>query len=362
VNRLICEDCGAAFGLGDPRWRCHCGGVLDLEFAASVDLNAIRAGRPTLWRYRGALPIEDDKNIVSSGEGFTPLVEMEWCGRKVFVKHDHLFRTGSFKDRGATVLISKLRELGILEVVEDSSGNAGCAIAAYSADAGIRCTIYVPEAADAAKITYMKGLGAKVLRVVGGREDAAAEALSAAKDTYYASHAWNPFFLHGTKTFAYEVCEQLGWRAPDTLVLPVGNGTLLLGAHIGLKDLLNLGIIDRMPKLIAAQAANCAPLYHAFKAGAERVPSIHTKPTIADGVAVASPVRGKQILEVVRATRGSFVAVEEAEIEKALNDTRERGFSIQPTSAVAIAGLSKYLSDSGPAEVIVTTFTGYRPG
>jgi threonine synthase len=362
MDRLRCTECTASFGLDDPVWRCDCGGVLSLEFEASFDLDAIRARKHTLWRYRDAIPIRDDRNIVSFDEGFTPLLEMECCGKKVFAKHDHLFRTGSFKDRGATVLVSRLRELGIPEVVEDSSGNAGCAIAAYCAEAGIRCTIFVPEAADTAKIAFMAEHGAVVLRVTGGREDAAAEALNAAQNTYYASHAWNPFFLHGTKTFAYEICEQLGWRAPDSVVLPVGNGTLLLGAYIGLKDLANLGIIDRMPRLIAVQAANCAPLYHAFKAGSDRSVRIQKRPTVADGVAVASPVRGKQILGAVRATQGSFIAVEEAEIQKALNDTRERGFSIQPTSAVAIAALSKYLSAAGPTEVIVTTFTGRQSG
>jgi threonine synthase len=144
VNRLTCAQCGETFSVSEPRWRCACGGPLDLEFSPKFDLKRIGARQATMWRYREALPLESDANIVSFDEGFTPLVPLQLDGREVLLKQDHLFPSGSYKDRGASLLISKAQELGVDAVVEDSSGNAGAAIAAYCARAGIRCEVYVP--------------------------------------------------------------------------------------------------------------------------------------------------------------------------------------------------------------------------
>ena len=160
------------------------------------------------------------------GEGFTPLEEIELDGHRVLLKIDYLFPTGSYKDRGATVLISKVKELGIRKVVEDSSGNAGSAIAAYCAKAGIECEIYVPQATSPEKLVQIQAYGATLKRVEGSREKTAEVAMGAASKFYYASHCWNPFFLHGTKTFAFEIWEQMDGKVPDVLILPVGHGTL----------------------------------------------------------------------------------------------------------------------------------------
>lgn len=304
------------------------------------------------------IPIEDEENIVSFDEGFTPLLETEFNGKTVFLKQDHLFPTGSFKDRGASVLISKVKELGIDDIVEDSSGNAGCAIAAYAAKANIRCDIFVPQKSSTGKLAQIKAYGAHLRQINGDREDAANAALQAAKQEYYASHAWNPFFLHGTKTFAFEVCEQLGWEAPDTVILPVGNGTLLLGAYLGFKELLKADIIKKLPKFIAVQVEACAPLYLAFKKDLKVIPSVESKATPADGIAIAQPIRGKQILEAVRATEGLFLTVKNAEITQALEESCSQGYYIEPTAAATIAGLHKYLSQSPSDQELVTVLTG----
>ncbi len=259
MGHLYCGKCEVKYKLDDPRWRCDCGSYLDIEFKPSFDPVAISTGPRNLWRYRGAIPIRDDANIVSLSEGFTPLADMQIGNVKTKVKLDHLSPTGSFKDRGATVLVSRFKELGIGSVVEDSSGNAGSAIAAYCARAGIECTVFVPETARPEKVALIRSHGAEVKVVAGGREDAADAAMEAAESTYYASHAWNPFFLQGTKTFAYEICEELAWRAPGAVVLPVGNGTLLLGASIGFKELLAAGFIDTMPELIASTVLAVRP-------------------------------------------------------------------------------------------------------
>jgi threonine synthase len=332
---------------------------LDLEFSPDIDPARIAGRKPTLWRYREALPIELDESIVTFEEGFTPLLPVTFSGRTVLVKQEHLFPTGSYKDRGASVLISKVRELGVRSVVQDSSGNAGCSVAAYCARAGIRCEIFVPEGTAAAKLVQIGHTGARLHLVPGTREDTARAAIEAAGTRYYASHCWNPFFLHGTKTFAYEVCEQLGWRAPDTVVLPAGNGTLVLGASIGFGELCTAGIIPRTPRIVGVQAAACAPLFHAWKSGHSTVAAIRKGHTIAEGIAIAEPVRGPQVIRAIVSSGGEMMTVEEEEIAGALKVVCRQGFSIEPTSAAVIAGLLKYLPRSSGEEVIVSAFTGH---
>ena len=200
-------------------------------------------------------------------EGFTPLEEIAFDGNRTLMKIDYLFPTGSYKDRGATVLMSKMKEWGVQKVVEDSSGNAGSAIAAYCAKAGIECEIYVPQYTSSEKTVQIQAYGATLRKVQGSRERTAEVAMEAASKIPYASHCWNPFFLHGTKTFAFEVWEQMDWKAPDVLVLPIGHGTLFLGAYIGFKELKEAGMIKRIPRLVGVQSASCAPLYRAFKRG-----------------------------------------------------------------------------------------------
>jgi threonine synthase len=340
------------------RWRCDCGSFLDLEFKPKFPIKKIWKRSPTLWRYREAIPILQDEHILSMGEGFTPLEETEFNGHRVFLKIDYLFPTGSYKDRGATVLVSKLRELGIRKVVEDSSGNAGSAIAAYCARAGIECEICVPQSTSSGKLIQIQAYGATVKKVEGSREKTAEVAMETASKIYYASHCWNPFFLHGTKTFAFEIWEQIGWKAPDVLVLPVGHGTLFLGAYIGFKELNEAGKVERIPRLVGIQSAACAPLYQAFKKGWKENFPIEKKETMAEGIAIANPVRGRQILGAIRETGGKVLTVTEKEIGVALKEMSRKGHFIEPTSAATIAGLKKYLSQKMQKEIVVSTLTG----
>ncbi|MES2561055.1 MAG: threonine synthase [Bacteroidota bacterium] len=341
-----------------PLWQSPEGNLLDIHFLAQFPLTKISSRPPNLWRYREAIPILSDVAIVSLNEGFTPLLNLTFNGNAVGVKQEQLFSTGSYKDRGATVLMSKVKELGIQQVVQDSSGNAGCAIAAYAAAASVGCTIYLQQDTSPAKIAQMKAYGAHIEFVNGSREDVAEVTLKAARAQYYASHSWNPFFFQGTKTFAYEVCEQLGWQAPDSVVLPAGNGTLVIGCYIGFMDLLHAGIIDKMPKLIAVQSEHCAPLAAAFANNQTAYTEITSKPTIAEGIAIAKPIRGNQILQYVTESKGSFITVTEAEIKAAWKDCAAKGFYIEPTSAATIAGLMKYM-EGFPNEKIVSLFSGH---
>src|SRR3990172_7394069 len=330
------------YPMNDPRWRCDCGDLLNVCFRARFDREKIVRRKPTMWRYREALPIDDDNHVVSFEEGMTPMIPFDLGAGSLLLKLEQLFPTGSYKDRGAAVLISKAKEMGIARVVEDSSGNAGCAIAAYAAKAGIECEILVPESTSPGKLAQILLYGSALRRIPGSRENTANAALAAAKDTYYASHSWNPFFFEGTKTFAYEVWEQMGFRAPDALILPVGNGTLLIGSFLGFRELKENGLADKIPRHIAVQAENCAPLLAMFRNNLDTVPRIETRETIAEGVAIAAPVRGKEIVEIVRETGGEVVAVSDAEVENALVLLGRKGLYVEPTSALPVAAFLKY--------------------
>jgi len=356
-GKLFCSNCRRSYAFHPMRWKCDCGSFLDLEFEPKFPMRKILKRGPTLWRYREALPIAREESIVSMGEGVTPLETMDFEGRRVLIKVDYLFPTGSYKDRGATLLISKAKEQGVRKVVEDSSGNAGSAVAAYCARAGMTCEIYVPATTSPGKLVQIGAYGARVQKIEGSREKAAEAAMEAASSLYYASHCWNPFFLHGTKTFAYEVCEQMGWESPETLVLPVGHGTLFLGAYLGFRELREAGIVRSIPKMVGVQSAACAPIYLASKKGSQEIASIKERETIAEGIAIVKPVRGRQILEVIRETGGEMLTVTEEEIKVALKKMGQRGHLIEPTSAATVAGLRKYLKDIKDSS-IVSTLTG----
>ncbi len=356
AGQLICQQCAAIYERHDLRWRCDCGGVLDLDFRPTFDLSQIAARRPTMWRYREAIPVWDETSVVSFDEGFTPLLPFEWNGRTVWLKQDHLFSTGSYKDRGAAVLISHACELGIQRVVEDSSGNAGCAIAAYCAHAGIECAIYAPNSTSPAKLAQIEAYGATLRLTPGRRENAAQAVQQAAKTTFYASHVWNPFFLHGVKTVAFEICEQLGWQCPDVLIVPVGNGTLLLGVFIGFGELMQAGVIARMPRLVGVQAARCAPLSRMFHGSTEPAAS---GDTLAEGIAIAEPARAAQIVEAVRRSNGTFLTVSEDDIRTAWQQMGRRGIYIEPTAAATLAGVSHHLETATSDALIVSVLTGH---
>ncbi|MEO0136252.1 MAG: threonine synthase [candidate division WOR-3 bacterium] len=355
---LICRTCKKSYPDYKSLWQCHCGGILDLEITSLLPRRELSRRAISLWRYREMLPLKDDKNIISFNEGFTPLVEIPIEKKTVLFKMDFLFPTGSFKDRGASVLVSKIKELGIKKVLIDSSGNAGSAVSAYCAKAGIECTVLVPENTSEEKLNQIKAYGAKLYIVQGDRDETARVALKLSEKIYYASHYYNPYFLHGTKTFAYEIVEQLNWKAPDAIVLPIGNGTLLLGAYIGFKELLNQKLIKKMPKLIGVQSQNCAPIYWMFKNNTNRIPEFTIKPTIADGISVGRPPRAVQIISAIKESEGIIFTVSEKEIKQALKEIYKLGIYIEPTSATAVAGVKRYLKITKKKELIVSTFTG----
>ncbi|HTZ27920.1 MAG TPA: pyridoxal-phosphate dependent enzyme [Streptosporangiaceae bacterium] len=349
---LACAACGLAYPLQDLAWRCaRCGGVLDLTgfTAAMPDPVVLKDRPPTLWRYAEALPVGDPGGV-SMGEGMTPLVSAPH-DVPVMLKVDYLMPTGSFKDRGAVLLVALARALGVSQMVADSSGNAGTAIAAYAARAGIACDVYVPGATSPGKVAQLRAYGATVHVVDGSREDTAAAAAVAADQpgVFYASHVYNPFFLHGTKTYVFEAWEQLGGRLPETMVLPVGNGTLVLGCYLGCRELLAQGLIGRPPAIVAVQAEGCAPLARAAALGLASPVDVPSGGTIAEGIAIARPARGAQILAAVAETGGSIVTVNDDQIRAAHADLALAGLYVEPTAAVCWAALRAGLAGNPAA-------------
>jgi len=364
---LRCSTCQRSYPLDTFAWRCACGGLFELEKERPFSKDKIKTNEPTLWRYRAMLPICNDENIVSLGEGFTPLVKIKIYGLEILCKLEFLAPTGSFKDRGTTVLVSMLKEGGIKSVAEDSSGNAAASLAAYCACAGIRCRLFVPARASPAKLAQISIYGAKLKKIKGPREDAARAAQLAVKKAtgsiYYASHYYNPFSLEGLKTFAYEVCEQLGWQAPHNLIFPTGHGTFLLGAYRGFRELVNAGIIKKLPRLFAVQAQACSPLYEAWQHGTEdTLPKAKWGETIAEGINIVKPPRFRQVLQAIKAAGGTVEFVSEEGIIEAQGDLAKCGLYVEPTAAVAIAGLRKLTRKRkriiAPDEITVIPLTG----
>ncbi|GAM12497.1 threonine synthase [Mesobacillus selenatarsenatis SF-1] len=329
-----------------------------------IDVTAWTNYPNTLWRYFEAMPFEKDSKTwesVTMGEGQTPLIILDPLEPDTYVKVDYLMPTLSFKDRGAAVLMAKAKELGVTKVIADSSGNAGTSIAAYAARCNIACDVYLSHTTSPKKIAQVKAHGATIKEIVGTREDIAEAAQKAVgeENTFYASHVYNPYFYEGTKTYVYEIYEQLK-EEPDSLIIPVGNGTLLLGAYYGFKELYDNKMIDKMPKMIAVQAANCAPLLNAYEKGNDRAEPVTNKGTLAEGIAIAAPVRSQQIIAAVRETNGEFIAIEEDEILNARTLLADKGFYVEVTTAANYAGYLKYKKSQGEKVIIPLCGAGIK--
>lgn len=364
---LRCSRCGRSYASSLDVWRCTCGGPLDLAGAPTLTVDAIAQRPAGVWRYRAILPDITEGRLVSLGEGGTPLIDAR-RSRGLKYKLEFLSPTGSFKDRGSTVLVSVLNALGARRVVEDSSGNAGASIAAYCSAAGITCDIYIPASTSPAKVRQIRSYGACLVLVEGTRADVSRAAESASEGAVYASHLLSPYFLAGTQTFSLEIWEQMGMRAPDTVVVPVGAGTLLFGAYLGFQALHRAGLIDHLPRLIGVQAEHCAPLYHAFRAGLESVDGVDypLRASMAEGIRIQHPPRDRQILLAARETRGAIVTVTEEEIYRGWFDLANQGLFVEPTAAVGAAAADRLLREGivapGETTVVALTGTGLKDG
>ncbi|SHL56976.1 pyridoxal-phosphate dependent enzyme [Haladaptatus paucihalophilus] len=340
VTTLSCSACGNEYAAGaDEPWRCECGHPLDFSEQPLPDGPAPEFTdidtRDGLWAFEEFLPV---RRVATLGEGFTPLVDADdWNAQ---FKLDCVFPSGSFKDRGATTTLSRAAELGVETVLEDSSGNAGAAIAQYAARAGIDAEIYVPADAKASKLKAIECAGATPVRIEGSRQDVTDACIEAVEngDGWYASHAWNPAFFAGTMTFALELAAQRDWNVPDAVVTPLGHGTLFLGAYRGFRALLDAGWTDSMPRLLGVQAAGVSPIADGIHADGHA----DARNDVADGIQITHPARRDQIVRAIDATDGDAIALDAGSTEAALEKLHRTGFYVEPTSAVAAAGLTAY--------------------
>ena len=334
---------GDHYPLDRPRWCADGLKPLLISPQPGIARDEIDRGTRSLWRYQASLPVEISRPI-SLGEGCTPLVQKEWDDFRPFFKLEWFNPTCSFKDRGTTVMLSYLRQVGVNAVLEDSSGNGGASVAAYGAAGGMRVKILAPAYTSPAKIAQIRAYGAEVQLVEGPREESQNEAIRQSGQIFYSSHNWQPFFLQGTKSIAYELWEDFKFEVPDNIIVPVGAGSTLLGCHIGFSELLAAGQISKLPRLFAAQPFNCSPLDASFTAGIDTPVPRAVHKTIAEGTAIARPLRLREMIHALKETGGGTVAVSEEEIVGALQRLARLGLLAEPTSAVAAAALAKLIA------------------
>ncbi len=360
MQQLVCSLCGETFSPENVLWRCpHCGGPLEWRGLPPFDAAKIEPKEPGLWRYRKFFPLPTAYQPLTLGEGWTPLISLPAFSPNLHFKLEFLLPTGSFKDRGVALVVNRLAIGNIREFVDDSSGNAGASMAAYGAMAGMKAHICTPDYAPAEKKAQISNFGADLITVPGPRPEATKAALRLAEGgLFYASHAWVPINLVGQQTAAFEIWEQLGGRTPDWILTPVGQGTLFLGLYGGFERLRAAGHIRRLPRLVAVQAEKVSPVVKAFHAGAEDVEAVPPGMTIADGMAITQPVRGRRILQALRKSSGDAIAVREEEIIAARRQLAHNGLFVEPTSAAPLAALALLQDRVAPNDTIVIPLTG----
>jgi threonine synthase len=349
-----CRVCGRTYGRGYRFFRCLCGGVLEVL----VDLEGVSWGVDEralgIFRYSALLP--SLSRYVSLGEGRTPTIKRVVDGVEVYFKLEYLNPTGSFKDRGSALAVSKASELGVTEVLEDSSGNTGISIAAYAACAGIKARIYVPSDIPVGKYVLIKSFGAEVIKA-GSRDEASRQVLrDLGEGNYYIGHTWNPYFIEGTKTIAFEVYE--GLRSVDYVITPVASGTLLLGFWKGFNELLKLGLITSIPKLVGVQACG----YDSLSRFVGRVVRSECREgtVLADAIRLTNAPRLPYIAEAIVRSGGYLVVVNDDLIVDALKDLFRMGFTVEPTSAAAYAAFKLVKKELSGKVLIPLTGSGLK--
>lgn len=343
--------------------RCPISGQpLEYTDLPRFDPDLIDTARMGMWRYAAMLPVvPENTQPITLGEGWTPLIADRWQELPVHWKMDALMPTGSYKDRGVCAMVNWFRNQGMDILMDDSSGNAGASLACYAARANLAARIFVPASAPEPKKAQIAIYGAELVEVPGPRSSAT-EAVEAVMEhgAVYASHAWHPAFLLGQMTVAWEIWEQLGGKAPDWLVGPVGQGGMMLGAWRGFQRLLEARLIEHLPRLVVVQAEPFTTIYEAFH---EHRDQIHVRPrtahTSADGISVERPVHSRSMLSALHRCGGTAIAVSEAELLTAHDRLAKRGIFVEPTSATAAAALTKLRPQVKPGETVTVILTGH---
>lgn len=345
--QYICSKCGKKENVTTRAPKCQCGGLWKLEYEPpKFQLSKVDRDTWSMFRYREFMPLEGDIwKEITMGEGMTPVVALD---EDVLLKMDYFMPTLSFKDRGAAVLVAHCKAIGVDRVAQDSSGNAGNSVAAYCGKSGIGCEIFVPEGTSPKKITMIEAHGAKAHVISGNREACANACRSKVENEgiFYASHVYNPFFYEGTKTYIYEVFEQLH-RIPAHIFIPLGNGTLFIGAVKALEHLLKSGCIDAMPHIVAVQSERCNPFEAAVKAKESHPAKVSSIPTLAEGIAIGEPMRGEEILESIYKYGIDVITAPEDGILEARSALAAKGIFCEHTTAATYAAYLAYCKAHG---------------
>jgi threonine synthase len=372
---LRCDDCGREQPLDRPVTVCPaCGGLLEVAYdlrGAPADLFERAAARrgQGIWRWRPLLPLPSSAQPVTLGEGDSPLLDVPGLAQRLglarlWLKNDALMPTGSFKDRGFALAVSMARHLGLARGFTYSSGNAGASFAAYAARAGLRATVFVEAAANPAKVAAISLYGARVYRLHYDTSGEIFHALQelARQGEYSFVNFINPVRHEAMKTYAYEICEQLGGAVPDVIVHPVGTGGGLWGTFKGFLELRELGIIDRVPRMVGVQPAVCAPLVEAFEGGRDAAITVgDAGATIAQSIAGDTLIHGgRRLLRALRDSGGFAVGVSEQDIGEAMRLLGGQAIAAEPSAAVSVAALlhARERGLIGPAETVAAVITG----
>ena len=359
VTHLECSLCSARFEPNQVHNLCSCGGTLFVRYDLAAikrtcPRDSLRSARPDLWRYLPVLPLRSAESIVSLGEGMTPLIRTSRLGsalgaRHLWVKDEGLNPTASFKARGMTTAITMARELGIRKIAIPSAGNAASAAAAYAAASGIEAHIFMPADVPQANYVECKTLGATVTLVDGLISDCA-RIVAERKDQegwFDMSTLKEPYRVEGKKTMGYEVAEQFDWELPDAIFYPTGGGVGMIGMWKAFDEMEQLGwISSKRPRMIAVQAAGCQPIVRAFEQHAQRSEFWQNASTLAAGLRVPKPLGDGLILDILRASAGTAIAVSDHEILEAGRELASlEGIFAAPEGAACVPALRKLLAN-----------------
>ena len=371
---LRCFECGRKLPPSSRSYTCpECGGLLEVEFSREELRRNLKRyplhGSLSVWRYRAFLPVRSSSKIVTMGEGGTPLVRCRRLAQKLGMKHLYIkFEganpTGSFKDRGMTVGVTKALEFGAKTVACASTGNTSASLAAYAARAGLKCVVFLPKGKVAlGKLTQTLIFGAKVFAIRGNFDKALelVKSLCEENPSVYLLNSVNPFRPQGQKTIAYEVFEQLGGE-PDRIIVPMGNCANIWAIYKGFYELKIVGMVKKIPKMTGIQAKGAMPIVKAFQKGWERFEPTPNPETIATAIRIGNPVNGVKALYAIRESSGYAEAVSDSEIIRAQKLIASlEGLGVEPASAASVAGLIKLLK-SGEIrkdEKVVCIATGH---
>jgi len=358
VTHLYCSSCGKEYPAHELVNLCECGKPLmvayDLERAALTLTRESLAGRePNLWRYREVLPVENDKNVLTLGEGMTPLIRAERLGAQLgtphlFIKNEALNPTGSFKARGMAAAISMAKELGVTKLAVPSAGNAAGALAAYAAKAGIPAFIFMPNDTPKANIVECRQMGANVTLIDGLITDCGkiVAERKAAEGWFDVSTLKEPYRVEGKKTMGYELAEQMRWQLPDVILYPTGGGTGLIGMWKAFDEMERMGWIgSRRPRMVTVQAEGCAPIVRAFAAGAKAGADVPDAHTVASGLRVPKAVGDFIMLDILRKSGGTAVSVTDEELLAAVKEIGSaEGIFAAPEGAACLPALKDLLA------------------